>query len=301
DGGLLVRRDSGWQVAGTLPTALPDTVTAGLCARIDALPPAQKRAMQEAAVIGRVFWEAPVRQATADPDVTASLLGLEAKGLVSVHPTSGIAGELEFIFKHALVRDVAYASLPRIRRARAHAEVARWLEQIAGDRSEEQAELIAHHYRTAVLGADADLAWTDDPIARAVLRTRAFAALLAAGAVARKRFAIAKAHELHQDALRLAIDDAERARALEAIGDDHEGAFHGDDAVPAWEGAIAALGQNPETRTDRVRLLVKCAKMTAIRWGGFKVLPPTQQVDGYVAAGLAAGPEPPERGWLLAL
>jgi tetratricopeptide (TPR) repeat protein len=112
---------------------------------------------------------------------------------------------------------------------------------------------------------------------------------------------VPRALELHQDALRLAVDDAERARVLEAIGDDHEGAFHGDDAVPAWEGAIAALGENPETRMDRIRLLVKCAKMTAIRWGGFTVLPPTRQVDGYVAAGLAAGPEAPERGWLLAL
>ncbi|HXN57719.1 MAG TPA: adenylate/guanylate cyclase domain-containing protein [Candidatus Angelobacter sp.] len=301
DGGMLVRRGTGWQVAGTLPTALPDTVLAVLGARIDGLPAAEKRALQEAAVMGRVFWEAPVRRATADPDVTSSLLALESKGLVSVHPTSAITGELEFIFKHALVRDVAYASLPRVRRARAHAEAARWLQQIAGDRSEEQAELIAHHYRTAILGEDADLAWADDPAARAELRALAFEALLAAGAVDRKRFAVAKALELHQDALRLAVDDAERARALEAIGDDHEGAFHGDEAVPAWEGAIAALGQNPETRSDRVRLLVKCAKMTAIRWGGFKVLPPTKQVDGYVAAGLTAGPEAPERGWLLAL
>ncbi|HKV86717.1 MAG TPA: AAA family ATPase [Candidatus Dormibacteraeota bacterium] len=301
DGGLLVREGSGWRVAGPLPTALPDTVMAVLGARIDALPPAHKRALQEAAVIGRVFWEAPVRRATADPDVTSSLLALEAKGLVSVHPTSGIGGELEFTFKHALVRDVAYASLPRIRRARAHAEAARWLEQIAGDRSEELAELIAYHYRTAILGEDADLAWTDDPLARAELRTRAFATLMAAGAVARKRFAVPQALELHEDALRLAVDATERARVLEAIGDDHEGAFHGDDAVPAWEGAIAALGETPETRKDRIRLLVKSAKMTAIRWGGFKVLPPTRQVDGYVEAGLAAGPEAPERGWLLAL
>src|SRR6202022_2988832 len=127
-------------------------------------------------------WEAPVRRATADADVTSSLLALESKGLVSVHPPSGIAGELEFIFKHALVRDVAYASLPRVRRARAHAEAARWLPQIAGDRREEQPELIAHHYRTAILGEDADLAWADDPVARAELRTSAFEALLAAGA-----------------------------------------------------------------------------------------------------------------------
>ena len=301
DGGMLVRDGSGWQVAGTLPTALPDTVMAVLGARIDALPPAQKRALQEAAVIGRVFWEAPVRRATADPDVTSSLLSLEAKGLVSVHPTSGIAGELEFIFKHALVRDVAYASLPRVRRARAHAEAARWLEQIAGDRSEELAELIAHHYRTAVLGEDADLAWSESPVGRAELRARAFAALLAAGDVARKRFAIAQALELHQDALRLAVDDAARAKALEAIGDDHEGAFHGDDAIPAWEGAIAALKNNLDARQDRIRLILKCAKMTSIRWGGFKVVPPPLQVDGYIAAGLAEDPEPRDRGWLLAL
>jgi len=301
DGGMLVRQGSDWRVTGTLPATLPDSVLAVLGARIDALAPAHKRALQEAAVIGRVFWEEPVRRATADADLMSSLLALEAKGLVSVHPTSAIAGELEFIFKHALVRDVAYASLPRIRRARAHAEAAGWLEQIAGDRSEELTELIAQHYRTALLGEDADLAWTDDPNARAALRTRAFAALLAAGAVARKRFAIAQALELHQDALRLSLNDVERARVLEAIGDDHEGAFHGDDAVPAWEGALAALEQSPETRMDRIRLIVKCAKMTCIRWGGFKVVPPTRQVDDYIDAGLSAGPEARDRGWLLAM
>jgi class 3 adenylate cyclase len=301
DGGTLVRQASGWRVTGTLPTALPDTVLAVLAARIDALPLAHKRALQEAAVIGRVFWEEPVRRATADPDVTSSLLALEAKGLVSIRPTSAIAGELEFIFKHALVRDVAYASLPRIRRARAHAEAAKWLEEIAGDRSEELAELIAHHYRTAVLGEDADLAWTDDPVARAELRSRAFVGLLAAGAAARKRYAVPRALELHQEALSLSVDDAERARALEAIGDDHEGAFHGDDAIPAWEGALAALEHNPDGRQDRIRLIVKCAKMTCIRWGGFKVVPPTRQVDDYIDAGLATGPEARDRGWLLAM
>jgi class 3 adenylate cyclase len=309
DGGVLIREGSAWRVSGTLPAALPDTVLAVLGARIDALPPAQKRALQEAAVIGRVFWEEPVRRAAADADVTASLLALEAKGLVSVRPTSAIAGELEFIFKHALVRDVAYGSLPRARRARAHADAARWLEEIAGDRSEEMAELVADHYRKAIFGEDADLAWADDPIGREELRTRAFAALLAAGYVARKRYAIEQALELHQDALRLSDGPhpalpqkgRERVMALEAIGDDHEGAFHGDDAIPAWEAALEALGKDPAARSDRIRLIVKCAKMTCIRWGGFKVVPPARQVDGYIDAGLALDPEPRDRGWLLAM
>ncbi len=77
--------------------------------------------------------------------------------------------------------------------------------------------------------------------------------------------------------------------------------FHGDDAVPAWEGAIAARGESPETRMDRVRLLVKCAKMTGIRWGGFKVVPRTRQVDSYIGAGLALEPAAADRAWLLAL
>src|SRR5207248_750526 len=159
-----------------------------------------------------------------------------------------------------------------------------------GDRSEELAELIAQHYRTALLGDDADLAWADDPAARGELRSRAVVALLAAGMVARKRFAVSQALELHNDALRLADDDAERARALEAIGDDHEGAFHGDDAIPAWEGALAALANSPKTRPDRIRLIVKCATMTCIRWGGFKVVPPTRQVDDYIDAAPSAEP-----------
>src|SRR5205823_10981692 len=54
DGGMLVREGAGWRVTGTLPTALPDSVLAVLGARIDSLPPGQKRALQEAAVIGRV-------------------------------------------------------------------------------------------------------------------------------------------------------------------------------------------------------------------------------------------------------
>src|SRR5205809_2663778 len=161
DGGMLVREGSAWRVSGTVPAALPDTVLAVLGARIDALPAAHKRALQEAAVIGRVFWEAPVRRATADPDVTSSLLALEAKGLASVRPTSAIGGELEFIFKHALVWDVAYAGLPRIRRARSHAVAAHWLAQIAGDRSEELAELTARAHQEATLGQERHLPGAD--------------------------------------------------------------------------------------------------------------------------------------------
>ena len=302
DTGALFRANDHWQADATvLPQQLPDTVQAVLAARIDALPSAQKRALQEAAVIGQIFWEEPIGRAADDPDISATLVALEAKGLISARPTSAIADQTEFIFKHALVRDVAYASLSRVRRARAHAETGRWIVELAGERREELVELIAHHYRMALLGEDADLAWADEESeVRERLRREAFDALLEAGASARKRFAIGKALELHQEALSLSDGDRERAHVLEYIGDDHEGAFHGDDAVAAWEGALAALGEGQDPAA-RLRIAVKCAKMTGIRWGGFKVVPSIAQVDGYIDVGLASEPGPGDRGWLLAL
>src|SRR5207253_2197348 len=132
---------------------IPDSVQALVAARIDGLPAAMHRVLREAAVIGRVFWAAPLGQATGE-DVPAALRELERKGLIFVRPTTSLAGETEYTFKHAVVRDVAYASLPKARRAQAHAQVGAWIESIAGERTDELAELIADHYYNAVAGED---------------------------------------------------------------------------------------------------------------------------------------------------
>lgn len=291
-----------WEASpGADRIVLPDTVHAVLAARVDALPAVEKRALQEAAVIGRVFWEAPLSLATGTPNVRETLLRLETRGLVSVRPTSTIADQVEFMFKHALVRDVAYGTLSRARRARAHAQAAQWLEEMAGERADELAEVIAHHYRDAVAGEEADLAWNDDERGWAQVRLRGFTALLRAGAFARRRLAIDRALEFHQEALRLTVTDLEQAAALEEIGDDHDSAYHGDDAIPALRAALAKLPALPEFDPARLRLALKCARMAGIRWGGFKVPPTTAEVDGYVAEGLAANPDRLSRGWLLGL
>ena len=64
--------------------------------------------------------------------------------------TSSMAGETEFVFRHGLIRDVAYEQLTRADRAVKHAAVARWLETTVGDRVDEIAEILAHHYSTAL-------------------------------------------------------------------------------------------------------------------------------------------------------
>ncbi|MBA2571264.1 MAG: AAA family ATPase, partial [Chloroflexi bacterium] len=119
DDGILVHLGDGWRpTTGILPDQIPDSLHALLAARIDALPREEKRLLQEAAVVGRIFWEGPLRAAGAGPDIRGVLERLEAKGLVVARPTSTIGGETEYIFKHALVRDVAYAGLPRTRSVR---------------------------------------------------------------------------------------------------------------------------------------------------------------------------------------
>ncbi len=63
---------------------------------------------------------------------------------------SSIEGEEEFAFWHALVRDVAYQQIPRAPRAEKHVAVARWVEQTAGERVADHAEILVHHYGEAL-------------------------------------------------------------------------------------------------------------------------------------------------------
>jgi hypothetical protein len=301
DSGALANDTDGWHVtAGAMTAALPDTIHGVLAARIDRLPSAEKLVLQEAAVVGRTFW-APAVGLSIDVEVLQPALeGLEARGFVLARPSSSLAEESEYSFKHVLVRDVAYAGIPLARRARSHARVAQWIEGLAGRGDEGLAELVAYHYRAALLGEGSDLAWTDDPATRAEVRNRTFNVLLAAGTVARRRNATARGLELHQAALELAIDDAERARAYEELGDDHGWSYHGDPSVEAWTAALdlyRALGDDEAC----ARVCLKAARHCAIYWGGFANRPTGATVDRFVDEGLARSQDPLTRAWLLSL
>ncbi|MEK7863481.1 MAG: AAA family ATPase, partial [Chloroflexota bacterium] len=122
--------------------ALPETVQATVLARIDMLPAAERAVLQAAAVVGRSFDPSAVAvicELTA-PAIDGAIAGLVERELIARAPDETLA------FRSALVRDVAYGMLPRARRARDHALVARCLETTAGARLEELASLIALHY-----------------------------------------------------------------------------------------------------------------------------------------------------------
>jgi predicted ATPase len=140
------------------PTMIPNTVRALLAAGVDALPDREKQVLQDAAVVGRVFWARTLESIDPRPDLGDALGALESRGLVVTRPSSSLPGETELSFRHGLIREVAYRSIPRARRARSHAATGRWLERLEGHRKEQFVDLFAHHLEAASALADVAVA-----------------------------------------------------------------------------------------------------------------------------------------------
>jgi class 3 adenylate cyclase len=94
---------------------LPETIQGIVAARLDGLTAEEKRLVQDAAVLGKVFWAGAgaALSGLGDETVAASLHALERKGLVRRERRSSVTGDTEFAFRHVLVRDVAYGQIPR--------------------------------------------------------------------------------------------------------------------------------------------------------------------------------------------
>lgn len=130
---------------------VPPTLTALLQARLDSLPLPERRALQRAAVVGRLFWNDPVAELlqVGREEVDATLDSARNRELIHREERSSFAGADEYQFKHALLRDVTYETVLLKYRAEFHGRVARWLEDHAGERIGEYLGLIAGHYELA--------------------------------------------------------------------------------------------------------------------------------------------------------
>jgi len=123
---------------------VPATVQALLAARIDRLPPDEKRLLQTAAVIGT---EVPLAllQAIAElPEVALSRSLVQLQAAEFLYETS-LFPERASTFKHALTHEVAYGSLLHERRRTLHARTVEALEALVGDRLDDQVERLAQH------------------------------------------------------------------------------------------------------------------------------------------------------------
>jgi class 3 adenylate cyclase/tetratricopeptide (TPR) repeat protein len=152
DRGLLERRGQGVTVGIREGAALPESIRALIAARLDTLPLDRKRLLQDASVIGKVFWSGAVAfMAELDEaEVKEGLHELARKELVRPQRTSSVKEQAEFSFWHGLVRVVAYSQIPRAARGRKHRRAAQWIERLAGERVADHAEILAHHLTEAL-------------------------------------------------------------------------------------------------------------------------------------------------------
>ena len=127
--------------------AIPDTLQASLMARLDRLPGA-KLVAQIGSVIGREFSHMLLASAAdmQDADLTGGLNQLSASGLLFQR---GVPPDVVYTFKHALVRDVVYASLPKAPRQRFHRRIAEAIADQFPERAETEPEVIAYHFTQA--------------------------------------------------------------------------------------------------------------------------------------------------------
>jgi class 3 adenylate cyclase len=138
-------------------TVLPESVQALIAARLDTLSPGRKSLLQDAAVLGKVFWAGALAAigGRAQVELELDLHDLVLKELVRPARTSSMEGESEYSFWHLLVRDVAYSQIPRAERVRRHRAAAAWIERKGGERVEDLAGVLAHHYLQALELAEA--------------------------------------------------------------------------------------------------------------------------------------------------
>ena len=147
ESGVLVH-EVGWVLAD--PAGLetvPATLRLLIAARLDGLTADEKRVLQDAAVAGTTTWDR-LSERLSGPDATATLRRLEARGLLRRLAHSSVPDAVAFEFKHALIHDVAYESVPRTERAARHRQIADWLRETSRS-PDEHLDALAHHFELA--------------------------------------------------------------------------------------------------------------------------------------------------------
>jgi tetratricopeptide (TPR) repeat protein len=216
--------------------ALPSTVQSLLAARLDSLERLERRLLQSASVVGQTFWEGALAATAAQEglDLSTTLANLQEKDLLVPSASSRLAGEREYAFKHVLIRDVAYSMLPKSVRCRKHVEVAEFIRERAGERSDGVIGLIAEHFaRAASLGSEAGL----DRDELTELQTQALESLEAAGDAAASLYSNAEAFDRYTAALEISesLEQGTVARIGEKQGDVALRMGRVDAAVAVWE------------------------------------------------------------------
>ena len=245
---------------------LPDTVQAAIAARIDQLPAEEKLTLQYAAVLGHTFSQGPLADLLgADP--TDWLWSLRRRALIQER-TGSEAGH--YVFRHQLIRDVAYNSLPRRERAQLHERAVEALR--AREEFAERPELIAYHL---------DHAQQLDPTDGRRLAARD--SMMAAADAAVRRGAAARGRQLYEDAASLADDGVGRYDALVAAGEVALRGWRGDLGMRLFREAAEAAEAADDT--DRAASAYARSVEIGARMHGIAGDPPVTELSALLKRG----------------
>ncbi|MEO6349955.1 MAG: hypothetical protein ABIP53_04815, partial [Candidatus Limnocylindrales bacterium] len=224
-------------------SSLPDTVQATVLARLDAMPALERRCLQLGSIFGRSFREVGLVA------LDEALSGATHAALSSLLDRDMIRATGDgYSFRHILIREVAYATLPRAERARLHLLAGQWLEGYAHGSEEAYAELIAYHFREA-----ASLASLLGSATAQEARSKAVEWLLRAGEVALSAAIGLEAGNHFRKALEWAPSETQ-IHIQERIGDAQTG---GEATVEAYQSAYLLARQHGLPADDMLRILGK--------------------------------------------
>ena len=151
DDGLLIRDGGRWSATADISAVrVPPTIQALLAARLDQLDDNERAVIERAAVVGKVFYEGAVvdlTPANLRPAVPEALASLGRKDLI--RPDQSSLGKPTHRFRHLLIRDAAYESIPKEARAELHESFGRWLDHATGERAIEHEEVVGYHLEQA--------------------------------------------------------------------------------------------------------------------------------------------------------
>ncbi|HEV7663187.1 MAG TPA: adenylate/guanylate cyclase domain-containing protein, partial [Chloroflexota bacterium] len=246
ESGAIQEQDGQVMLRPGVTPRVPATVQEQLIARMDRLLPSAKRVLEPAAVCGRVFWQRVVEHVLPGAPVTENIATLDRERFVLPQPAQG---ESIYVFRHALIQEVAYQTQLQSQRRVTHGAIGEAIETIFTDRSDEFVNELAFHYRNS----------DNDP--------KALHWLVRAGDRAKALFANQEALALYDAALERAADGdgpLDAGTILERIGDIQHLVGRYDEAINSFRTARLRI-PSPRLATS-ARLLRKIG--TALRIKG---------------------------------
>lgn len=162
DEGILVNNPDGWHVADirSQTIQIPSTVDGVLQARLNSLPPDAQTILQQAAVVGRVFWDKalfhlqaihsnPHSNPHSEQAIESTLWVLHQRGMIAPRSRSAFDDANEYVFQQAAIHRATYDSVRQQQAQRYHLRIAQWLIGRTREGVGENASLIAQHFARA--------------------------------------------------------------------------------------------------------------------------------------------------------